>query len=161
MSGWYTYYSLHIQYLQRGSWGWTITVQNMYSWYLSTNKCLTSATTLCILLECIYIAKNDTRTFQCQVHTHLHANRFQKITVFLKDKVTNYKITHQRIFLFTCQFTHSLQQCYQFQTTLSYDSKPKQKAVLTNDVAHSVLFDHLSHNKNSVVFIIRRKAQTC
>ena len=62
-----TYHSLHIQYLQRSSWGWTVTVRNMYSWYLSTNKHLTSATTLCISLDCIYIAKNDTRTFQCQV----------------------------------------------------------------------------------------------
>ena len=29
-----------------------------------------SAATLCISLECIYIAKNDTWTFQCQVHKH-------------------------------------------------------------------------------------------
>ena len=51
-----TYHSLHIQYLQRSSWGWTVTVRNMYSWHLSTNKHLISATTLCISLECIYIA---------------------------------------------------------------------------------------------------------
>ena len=66
-----TYHSLHIQYLQRSSWGWTVTVRNMSSWHLSINKHLISATTWCILLECIYIAKNDTRTFQCQVHTVL------------------------------------------------------------------------------------------
>ena len=28
---------------------------------------ISAATSLCISLECIYIAKNDTRTFQCQV----------------------------------------------------------------------------------------------
>ena len=39
------------------SWGWTVTVRNMYSRHLSTNKHLISATTLCILLDCIYIAK--------------------------------------------------------------------------------------------------------
>ena len=65
-----TYHSLHIQYLQRSSWGWTVTVRNMYSWHLSINKHLISATTLCISLECIYIAKNDTRTFQCQVQNY-------------------------------------------------------------------------------------------
>ena len=37
--------------------GRTVTVRNMYSWHLSTNKHLISATTLCISLECIYIAK--------------------------------------------------------------------------------------------------------
>ena len=52
-----TYHSLHIQYLQRSSWGWTVTVRNMYSWHLSTNKHFISATTLCISLDCIYIAK--------------------------------------------------------------------------------------------------------
>jgi hypothetical protein len=52
-----TYHSLHIQYLQRSSWGWTVKVRNMYSWHLSTNKNLISAATLCISLECIYIAK--------------------------------------------------------------------------------------------------------
>ena len=52
-----TYHSLHIQYLQRSSWGWTVTVRNMYSWQLSTNKNLISATALCIPLDCIYIAK--------------------------------------------------------------------------------------------------------
>ena len=52
-----TYHSLHIQYLQRSSWGWTVTVRNMYSWHLSTNKHLISATTLCISLDYIYIAK--------------------------------------------------------------------------------------------------------
>ena len=62
-----TYHSLHTQYLQRSSWGWTVTIRNMYSWHLSTNKHLISATTLCISLDCIHIAKNDTRTFQCQV----------------------------------------------------------------------------------------------
>ena len=40
----------------------------MYSWHLSTNKHLISATTLCISLDGVYIyCKNDTRTFQCQV----------------------------------------------------------------------------------------------
>ena len=29
-----------------------------------------SAATLCISLECIYIAKNDARTFQCQVNVN-------------------------------------------------------------------------------------------
>ena len=65
-----TYHSLHIQYLQRSSWGWTVTVRNMYSWHLSINKHLISATTLCISLDCIYIyiyCKNDTRTFKFQV----------------------------------------------------------------------------------------------
>ena len=38
----------------------------MYSWHLSTNKHLTSETTLFISFECTYIAKNDARTFQCQ-----------------------------------------------------------------------------------------------
>ena len=52
-----TYHSLHIQYLQRSFWGWTVTVQNMSRWHLSTNKNLISATTLCISLFCIYIAK--------------------------------------------------------------------------------------------------------
>ena len=64
-----TYHSLHIQHLKRSSWGWTVTVRNMYSWHLSTNKHLISATTLCISLECICIAKNDTRIFQCQVRS--------------------------------------------------------------------------------------------
>ena len=50
-----TYHSLHIQYLQTASWGWTVMVRNLYSWHLSTNKHLISATTLCISLECIYI----------------------------------------------------------------------------------------------------------
>ena len=49
-----TYHNLHIQYLQRSSWGWTVTVWNMYSWHLNTNKHLISATTLCISLDCIY-----------------------------------------------------------------------------------------------------------
>ena len=33
-----TYHSLHIQYLQWSSWGWTVTVRNMYSWHLCINK---------------------------------------------------------------------------------------------------------------------------
>ena len=33
-----TYHSLHIQRLKRSSWGWTVTVRNMYSWHLSINK---------------------------------------------------------------------------------------------------------------------------
>ena len=49
-----TYHNLHIQHLQRSSSGWTITVRNMKSWHLSTNKSLISATTLCISLDYIY-----------------------------------------------------------------------------------------------------------
>ena len=37
------------------------TLSDTSSWYIIWG------TTLCISLECIYIAKNDTRTFQCQV----------------------------------------------------------------------------------------------
>ena len=49
-----TYRSLHIQHLKRSSWGWTVTVRNMYSWHLSINKQTISTATLCISLECIY-----------------------------------------------------------------------------------------------------------
>ena len=48
-SRWYriiTYHILHIQYLQRSSWGWTVTVRNMYIWHLSTNK-------LSVQLHCV------------------------------------------------------------------------------------------------------------
>ena len=33
-----TYHSLYIQHLKRSSWGWTVTVRNMYSWHLCINK---------------------------------------------------------------------------------------------------------------------------
>ena len=74
------------------------------------------------------------------VHNHLHAIKFQIITFFLKDKVTLTtqitKFPSQRIFLFSCQFPHSLQQCHQFLTTFSYDSRAKQNAGLMNGVVH-------------------------
>ena len=70
------YHSLHIQYLQRSSWGWTVTVRNMYSWHLSIYKHLISATTLCISLECIYILKKWYRTFKYQGVVDSHNKRW-------------------------------------------------------------------------------------
>ena len=54
----------------------SVTVRNMYSWHMSTNKHLISPTTLCISLDYIYIyiAKNDTRTFQCQNSSNWYRN---------------------------------------------------------------------------------------
>ena len=58
----------------------------MYSWHLSTNKHLISATTLCISLECIDITKNDTRTFQCQTLYHLRCKHYVRCLKVLKQR---------------------------------------------------------------------------
>ena len=41
-----TNHNLHIHHLKRSSWGWTVTVRNMYSWHLSINK-------QSVLLHCV------------------------------------------------------------------------------------------------------------
>ena len=94
-----TYRSLHIQYLQRSSWGWTVTVRNMYSWHLSTNKHLISATTLCISLDCIYIAKIVTRTFQCRYSAILNS---QWPFWYLNPALLDYKHRYHSTLLTGC-----------------------------------------------------------
>ena len=72
-------------------------IETFYTWgtiYIHPNE-MHNVATLCISLECIYIAKNDARTFQCQVREALfHIT----ITIFevIKQREVNASEMHFR-----------------------------------------------------------------
>ena len=77
-----TYHSLHIQYLQRSSWGWTVTFRNMYSWHLSINK--QSVQLHCVSRWNVYI--------YCTIwYTDLPMSCFKEVIAFLKISTSSHK----------------------------------------------------------------------
>ena len=65
----------------------------MYSWHLNTNKNLISATTLCISLDCIYIAK--------MIHGPSNVNVIIDITLVVQKCL---KCQNSKIFIKICKY---------------------------------------------------------